>query len=184
MADTSRGPFQILSSREVYKNRWIQVREDEVVRPGGARGIFGVVEMKAGSSVLALTSERDVYLVREFKYAISKDSLETMSGALEEEESPLDAAKRELREELGLEAGQWINLGRVDPFTTIVHSPNYMFLALDLRVTRQSPDEGEVLHVLKIPLQEAVEMVIRGEITHSASCVLILKAERYLLSEG
>lgn len=175
-----KGPYEVLSSRNVYENPWLSVREDQVIRPGGKQGYFGIIEMKAGATVLALTPENEVYLVSEYKYGIERDSIELMSGALERDETPLGAARRELKEELGLEADEWIDLGVVDPFTTAVRSPNYMFLAKGVHEGDQKPDEGEVLEILKTPFAEVIDMVMRSEITHSASCVLILKADRYL----
>ena len=77
MAPNHKGPYEILSTRDVYRNPWIAVREDRVVRPGGAEGFFGVVEMKEGATVLALDPHQDVHLVREFKYAVERDSLGT-----------------------------------------------------------------------------------------------------------
>jgi ADP-ribose pyrophosphatase len=180
MDQETKGPYQVLSTRKAYENPWLSVREDKVIRPGGKEGYFGIIEMKAGSSVLALTQMNEVYLVKEYKYGIERDSIELMSGALEENETPLKAAKRELKEELGLEADEWIDLGTVDPFTTAVRSPNYMFLAMGVKEGEHSRDEGEVLETIKTPLSNAVDMVMRSEITHSASCVLILKADRYL----
>jgi ADP-ribose pyrophosphatase len=85
------GPYQVLSSEPRYRNRWIAVREDRVIRPGGSAGLFGVVQMVAGSSVLALDGEDQVYLVQEYKYAIGRDSLEAVSGAIDAGETPLGA---------------------------------------------------------------------------------------------
>jgi 8-oxo-dGTP pyrophosphatase MutT (NUDIX family) len=172
--------YKILSSKNVYTNQWIKVREDKVIRPGGIEGIFGVVEMKAGSTVLAINSKKEAYLIKEYKYAIQRDSVELMSGGLDNNESPLEAAKRELKEETGLEAEEWVDLGVVDPFTTIINSSNYMFLALDAKKGKQDPEEGERIQVVKYPFKEVIEMVMSNKITHSASCVCILKAARYL----
>lgn len=180
MDNNAKGPYKVLSTRMAYENPWLTVREDRVIRPGGKEGYFGIIEMKAGSSVLAITRQNEVYLVKEYKYGIERHSIELMSGALEADETPLEAAKRELKEELGLEAIEWIDLGVVDPFTTAVHSPNYMFIALDVSEGQQSPEEGEVLEIVKTPLSTAIEMVMRSEITHAASCVLILKADKFL----
>ena len=175
-----KGPFKQIDSREIYKNKWINLREDKVIRPDGKEGIFGIIEMKGGSSVLAMTDNGLVYLTKEYKYGIGRDSLELMSGGMDMGETPLRAAQRELREELGLEAKEWIDLGFVDPFTTIIKSPNYMFLARGVSEIDWTPDEGEPLEIIKVPFSKAIQMVMESQITHSASCVLILKAARYL----
>ncbi|TMQ96806.1 NUDIX hydrolase [Actinomadura soli] len=173
-------PFKLVGTRVVYDNGWIRVDEDSVIRPGGKEGIFGVVNMKEGSTVLPLTEDQDVFLAREYKYGIGKFSIEAMSGGLDVGEDPTDAAKRELMEELGFKAQQWDYLGYVDPFTTVVRSRNHMFLARGLEQGVAQDDPGEVIETIRLPLSEAVEMVLKAEITHSASCVLILKAHLHL----
>jgi ADP-ribose pyrophosphatase len=180
MSSNIKGPFEFLSRKTVYDNPWLRVCEDKVIRPGGGEGYFGVVHMKAGSTVLAISDDGDAYLVKEYKYAVERESLELMSGGLEDEETPLEAARRELKEELGLEAREWIDLGVVDPFTSLINSPNYLFLALGVEEGEPNRDETEVLEVLKVPFAEAVRMVMLSEIRHGASCVLILKAQTYL----
>jgi ADP-ribose pyrophosphatase len=171
-------PYRVISSKSIYQNPWISVREDKVITSSGNKGIFGVVEMKAGST--AMNEKKELYLVKEYKYGIGRESIELMSGGIDGNETPLNAAKRELEEETGLQAKEWIDLGMVDPFTTVIHSPNYMFLALGLEQRSQSLDDDEILDVVKVTFLEALEMVTRSEITHSASCVCILKAYRYL----
>ena len=171
--------YRLQSRLDVYRSRWLYLREDQVVRPDGGAATFGVIEMRAGSSVLAVNDRREVYLVKEYKYGIERFSTEVVSGAIEDGESPLQAAQRELREEVGLSAQDWIELGVIDPFTTIVRSPNHLFLALGVQREESNPDDGEVLECILLPLIQAVEMVMQGGITHGASCVAILKAARY-----
>jgi 8-oxo-dGTP pyrophosphatase MutT (NUDIX family) len=171
-------PFAITDTREVYKNRWMTVREDKVIRPGGQPGIFGVVQMVAGASVLPVTEKDTVWLVREYKYAIERPSLEVISGGVDGDEAPLECAKRELQEEAGLIAARWDDLGRLDPFTTVIRSPNHMFIARGLTVVDATPDPGEHLELVELTFSEAIELVMRGEITHGASCTTILKAAR------
>lgn len=183
-APPASSPFELLASKQIYRNPWISVREDQVVRPGGSKGIFGVVTMKAGSSVLAITEDLQTFLTSEYKYAVGRLSLEVASGAIEEGEEPLDAARRELEEELGIQAGEWLDMGTIDPFTTVISSPNHMFLALGLTFTSQRLDVGEVLSVVRIPFLQAVEKVLSGEISHAASAVLILKAHALLRGRG
>lgn len=183
MSRVVKGPFEVVSTRHIYTNPWITVREDKVVRPGGTQSIFGVVEMMAGSSILALTDDCQVYLAREYKYGLQNYSIETVSGGLEVGETPLETAQRELREEFGMEAREWISLGTIYPFTNVISSASYLFLALGVEVKHPpKPDPGEHIETLKLPLERVVEMVMNGEIVNGSACALILKAHYYLKS--
>ncbi len=174
------GPWTIKETIPKYKNPWIEVREDQVIRPDGKPGIFGIVNMKPGISVLPLDDKGFAYLTDEFHYAIEKDSIEVVSGAIDENEDPIDAAKRELGEELGIKAEEWIELGVVNPFTTAIKSPAYIFLARKLRFTESNQEGTENIKLVKVKFDDAVRMVIESKITHGPSCVLILKAKEFL----
>lgn len=174
------GPLKIKKSIPKYKNPWINVREDQVVMPDGGNGIFGIVDMNPGISVLAVDHENNAYLVEEFRYALGRMSIEVSNGAIDPGETPLEAAQRELREESGIIAKDWIDLGAVNPFTTVINSPSYQFLARKLTFTESQPEKNEFIQKIKMPYKEALEKVMKGEITHSPSCVAILKAQKYL----
>lgn len=174
------GPWIIKETIPKYKNHWIEVSEDQVIRPDGKSGIFGIVKMKAGISVLPLDDAGFVYLTEEFHYAIGKESIEVVSGVIDGEETPISTAKRELQEELGIIANQWIDLGLVNPFTTIINSPAYLFLVKKLKFTKTNLEGTEIIKLRKVKINEAVRMVLESEITHGPSCVLILKAHEYL----
>jgi len=176
----NNGPWKIKDSQVKYKNRWISVREDQVIRPDGKDGIFGVVEMVAGASVLPLDDEGFVYLTKEFHYAIEQDSIEVVSGAIDKDETALEAAKRELKEELGAEADEYVDLGMMNPFTTVVKSPATMYLAKGIKFSEANPEGTEKIDLVKVKFDDAVRMVMNSEITHGQSCVLILKASEYL----
>ncbi len=176
----ANGPFVIQSSATIYSSPWLSLREDQVIRPGGHPGRFAIVTMRAGSSVVAIDGQDRILLAREHKYAVEHETLELVSGGIDDSESALEAAQRELREEAGVSATQWTPLGVIDPFTTSVSSPNHLFMARDLRDSTASPDEGEVVTIVRIPFDDAIDMVLRSEITHGASCVAILKAARHL----
>ena len=174
------GPYEILMSRPIYENPWITVREDEVRHRSGEDAKYGVVTMKPGVTVLPMEDDGSVHLVREFKYALGEESLEAVSGGLESGETPEQAGLREIGEEVGLVAAEWIDMGLVNPFTTVIHSPNYMFLARKLSKVRRTPAAGERIEGIRMPFEDGVEAVLRGEITHGASCVLILKTQQFL----
>jgi 8-oxo-dGTP pyrophosphatase MutT (NUDIX family) len=177
-------PYHLLDTRTICESGVFHLRQDVVEGPGQKRFTFSVAEVKSGSSTLPVAEDGYVYLIKEYKYAVARTSIEVASGAIEEGESPLAAAQRELHEELGLVARRWVDLGRVDPFTTQLISPNHQFLAFDLEQVRKDPDEAEVIERVKLKLDEAVRMVMASEITHAPSCTLILKAQLWLEKQG
>lgn len=177
------GPYKVLDSKKIYKNPWISVREDKVIHPNGKEGIFGVVDVGCeglgGIAVLAINDKKEAYLVKMYQYAIAKESIEVVCGGIEKEESSFEAAKRELKEEVGVEAKEIIDLGEVYSITTIIKSKSYLFLALDIKEGENNLDETESLEVIKIPFDKLVEMVQGSEIFDNTSCTLILKANKY-----
>lgn len=183
MDSLTENPVRRISSREVHRGRLVTLRLDNVVLPHGTEDVYEYVEIKHGASTLALAEDGDVWLVREWKYALGYQTIEVISGGMETGESPEETAHRELREEAGLVARELIPMGRVDPFTTMLRCANYLFLARGIEQVPHDREEGEVMETLRVPLTEAVRMVMDGEITHGSSCVLILKVARWLQRE-
>jgi ADP-ribose pyrophosphatase len=122
--------------------------------------------MVAGVSVLPLDDEGFVYLTEEFHYAIEQVGIEVVSGAVDAGETEDMAAKRELKEELGIEADGWVNLGIINPFTSVVKSPATMYLAKRLHFSTTNPEGTEKINILKVPFDDAVKMVMDSKITH------------------
>lgn len=182
--EKKHGPWTIKSSRERYCHPLIAVREDEVMRPNGEPGTYATVRVKDGVEVLALDDDGDVYLVREFRYALGQENVEAVGGGLEEGETPEEAARREMEEELKLTAEEFVELGKVYQITSLVESSSVLFLARKLRPGGREGDASERIEVVKMPLAEAVRRALEGEFTHSTSCVLILRAHHYLRQNG
>ncbi len=174
-----KNPWKVKSSRTIYQKPWIKFTEDEVVRPDGKDGTHIAIKIVEGVTVLPVDNKGNVYLIEEFKYAISKWSLEAISGAIEPGEDKLQAAKRDLKEEIGAEAGEWIYIGMIDPFTSVLTSPGYMYIAKDLKFKKYNREGTETMKIVKMPLKEAIEAIGR-DINHAASYVLLLKASDYL----
>ncbi|HEY9602740.1 MAG TPA: NUDIX hydrolase [Allocoleopsis sp.] len=174
------GPWIIKERTHKYQDSFINVRQDQVVRPDGQPSTYSTVVMKPGVAILPIDSDRTVYLVKQFRYALGKESLEVVSGALEENEPPFEAAQREIHEELGIKAKEWSELGVFDIDTSIIHCPVHLFLARQL-MFREAHQEGtETIEPVRISLDAAVQMVMESKITHAPSCVLILKAHNAL----
>jgi len=173
------GPWTICGTREVYRDPWIHLQVDQVVRPDGNSGTYCTVRLKSGVCVIAMDEEKNVFLTKEFHYAVGRVTVEGVSGGIEEGESALSTAQRELKEELGIAAQRFKSLGVVDPFTAAILSPTELFLAEELSFGTPEHEGTEVIELVKVPLATALQWVDEGTITHAPSCVALLKIARY-----
>ena len=179
-AQEQRGGWTVLGSDLLYQNPWIRVREDQVIQPDGKQGIFGVVELGPMVAVLPVHDDGSVSLVRVFRYTINAECIETVAGGIGEDETAEDAARRELQEEIGLAAGELVDLGETHQMTEVVVSPVRLFVARGLRRVSSDQDPTEELSRLDVPLSEAVSWALHGRIVHAATAALVLRAAHLL----
>ena len=178
------GPWTVESSERLYADEFAEVWVDEVSRPGVEPLRRVTMRMKPGVAVLALDGEGSAHLVETFRYGVGKDCVEVVQGGTEGDEEPEVAARRELKEELGAEAEELIDMGLVDAVTSQVYSPARIFLARGLTFGEPDRESTESLRPLNVKFEEAVRMVLDGEITQGISCVLILKSKLFLEGEA
>ena len=176
--------WQTTTSRTVYENPWIRVREDEVVRPDGSDGIFGVVELQNEAAfVVALDDDDRVLLVHIDRYTVG-ESWEVVSGGTDGED-PLVAARRELLEEAGLEADEWTPAGVMYALNGVCKARETVFIARGLRETSDASatraEEGITANRW-VPLAEALAMSTTGELTDGESIAALAMAQAKLFS--
>ncbi len=172
-------PWKTVGTRLVYQNEWISVREDSVLRPDGSPGIYGVVDTRIATGVIALTTKQEVYLIGQWRYPLERYSWEIVEGGTDEGELPLDAIKRELKEEAGLVAKEWQQLGGEVHLSNCFSSERaLLYVASDLQKVPSEPDATEVLQVKKVPLSECLAMIDSGEITDAMSVIGLLRLQQ------
>jgi 8-oxo-dGTP pyrophosphatase MutT (NUDIX family) len=175
-------PWKTLSTKEIYDNPWIHVREDQVINPAGGNGIYGVVSFKnIAIGIVPVDNEGFTYLVGQFRYALEEYSWEIPEGGGLKGIDILDSAKRELKEETGLSANRWTNICRIHTSNSVCDEEGFIFLAQDLTAGENELEATEHdLIIKRIHLKEAVQMVMKNEITDSLSIAGILKTAKIL----
>lgn len=173
-------PWETVSTRVVYDNPWIRVREDEVVRPDGLPGIYGVVHFKNLAVGVLAVEEGMLYLVGQHRYPLGRYSWEIPEGGCPEGEDPLSAAQRELEEETGLRARRWTRMGEAHLSNSVSDELAVWFLAEGLEQGERNPEGTERLEVRRVSLKEARALIESGEMTDALS---VLAIQQLLLSQ-
>jgi 8-oxo-dGTP pyrophosphatase MutT (NUDIX family) len=168
------GRFVRRTRRVAYDNAWITVWHDEVSRPDGSPGIYGVVHFQnLAAGVVALDDQDRVALVGQHRYTMDAYSWEIPEGGVPDGESAQEGARRELREETGVEASTWRELARVDLSNSISDERAVLFLATGLTHGEAEADPTEALELRWVPFDEALAMTLDGRITDAMSVVAI-----------
>jgi len=170
--------WQTLSCETVYDNPWISVSHREVTAPTGSPGIYGLVHFKnCAVGVVPIDAEANTWLVGQQRYTLGEYSWEIPEGGAPSGESPLNAAIRELREETGIIATRWTHLLDLHTSNSVTDEVAQAFIAEDLSFTDAAPDPSEDLTIKKLPLRDAISMVLDGEITDALSMASLMKVQ-------
>jgi 8-oxo-dGTP pyrophosphatase MutT (NUDIX family) len=163
--DTAGPSITTLSSREVYRNHWMRLREDQILRSNGKNGIYGVVDKDDSAIILPIDGDR-IWLVEQFRYTIQERAWELPQGGWEMEiENPEELARGELKEELGLEAAEMTHLGSLWIAYGFTRQKQHVFLATGLTQTGKQPDAEEHDLVMRsVAVSEFERMMLDGTI--------------------
>ncbi len=173
-----------LESRYIYKGKIINVRKDTAELPDGNTALREVVEHPGGVCVAAITDAGELLTVRQYRYPYARIITEIPAGKRNNaQEDPLECGKRELREETGAVADEYIFLGELYPTPGYCGEIIYMYAARGLKFVGAQPDSDEFLNAEKIPFEKAVQMVMSGEIKDAKTQAAVLKL-KYLKDNG
>lgn len=172
----AKNPWIRRSRRVAYENPWIVVQHDEVQRPDGAPGIYGVVHYRNRAiGIVARDEQKRVILVGQYRYTLDLYSWEIPEGGGPLDEEPLSAAQRELREETGLRAERWRVLGTAHLSNSVSDEEAIYYLAEGLTQGEAEPEGTEQLALRWVDFAEALRMVHTGEITDALSVIALLR---------
>lgn len=157
-----------------YENKFIEVYHDDVTQPNGEPGYYGVVHFRNRAIGIVALDELDrVLLVGQFRYPLDAYSWEIVEGGGPMNEDPLEAARRELKEETGFTATEWQLIAKAHLSNSVTDEEALMFLATGLNAGEPDPEGTEKLNVQRVPFEEALRQVLDGRITDSMSVIAI-----------
>jgi 8-oxo-dGTP pyrophosphatase MutT (NUDIX family) len=169
-------PWGVSSSQVVYDNPWITLTEYQAIAPTGRPALYGKVGMKNEAiGVVPLHEDGTVTLVGQNRFALANYSWELPEGGAPHGEDPLDGAKRELAEEVGLRAADWRLILRMELSNSVTDETAYGFLAMDLSPTDTAPDETEDLAIARVPFREALDAAMAGHMPDAITVALLLR---------
>ncbi|RME76518.1 MAG: NUDIX hydrolase [Chloroflexi bacterium] len=171
--------WKTLSSRQVYRNPWINVREDIAQMPNGKTTIYGVVECPEAVGVLPFVDDDHVILVRQYRYVFAEDHRwEMPTGAVKPGEPLTEAARRELREEIGFTAADLQFLCTFFSSKSVMREVAHLYIGRGLSQAYAPPDETEFLEVAIFPFTQVLQMTLTSEIRDSMTVIAVLHAAR------
>ncbi|HXC07246.1 MAG TPA: NUDIX hydrolase [Bacteroidia bacterium] len=184
MATENENPWKTLSSEQVYESPWISVTKHDVLNPSGNPGTYSVVHFKnLAIGILALDENNNTWLVGQYRYPIEEYTWEIPEGGGNRTIPPLESAKRELKEETGIEARQWTLIQEMHLSNSATDEFCLLYLAQDLSFGEAEPEDTEQLQIRKIPFDELYKEVLDGKITDSLTITSVLKVKLMILEK-
>lgn len=174
----SEEAWKTLSSRPIYRNRWLSLREDLVGLPDGRTTIYGVVTCGECVGILPFLDSRTVLLVKQYRYIAQRAPWEMPTGGIHAAESIEAAAQRELSEEIGYQAGKLTPLSTFHTSKSVMDETAHLLIGEELTSLERPPDDTEFIQVRAFPFTDALQMVLQGEIVDAMTIIAVLHAAR------
>lgn len=180
----AENPWTTKSSEVKYENTWIRIIEHQVINPAGNDGIYGVVHFRTKAiAIIPLDEQYNTWIVGQYRYPLHSYEWEIVEGGCHEGSTPLETAKRELHEEVGLQAESYEMILEMQLSNSTTDEVSYSFIAKGISYIGEAPEEDEKFVIRKLPFEEVYQMTMRGEIRDGLSVATILKT-KLLIDSG
>lgn len=171
--------WKTVSSRSVYQNPWLRLREDIAEMPNGRTTVYGVIECTPCVGVLAFLDDDHVVMVRQYRYVFGENERwEMPTGGVKPGETPEEAARREMREEIGYTAADLQPLSTYYTSKAVMREVAHLFIGRSLTKVEAMPDETEFLEVAVLPFDQVLQMTLTSEIRDGMTVIAVLHAAR------
>jgi len=170
----------LIERTSIYKGRIVNLSIDKVELPNGRVCELEMIRHQGAAAVVPIDEEKNVLLVKQYRYAASGWLLEVPAGKLDAGEPPEECAKREVEEETGYKPGELIPMGWVFTTPGFTDERIWLYLARDLKQTKQNLQTDEVLTVEKMPFRDAFQLALKGDIHDAKTVCALLRAPRYM----
>ena len=178
--DTQRKKATVKKTSEVYKGRIFNFVAEELTLPNGCHAEMAFVRHPGSIAVVPLMEDHSVVMELQYRHPVGEYLFEIPAGTMEPGESPLDCAQRELIEETGFQAQEFIQLGKVHILPAYSDEEIHIFLAKGLTPVKQNLDPDEIIEVVTYPLEQAVRMIDEGKITDALTILSLQMARSYI----
>ena len=173
--------WQTINSREIHRNPWYRVMQDDIVMPSGQQGKYTYIDRLTAVVIAALTADNELYLVGQYRYPIKKFSWELPKGTIEKSDADLlESAQHELLEEVGLAAKSWEDIGSYFLDIGLTNQLAHLYLARDLEQKQALPDYTEFLSSKKVNLSDMEELIRKNEIVDNNTIAAFYKLKLFL----
>jgi len=169
-----------ITSEKKFEGRIFNVEVLDVELPDGKKGYRELVNHPGGVGIVALTDDNKILMVRQYRKPIEKDIIEIPAGKLEKGEDPLVCGKRELEEETGYRAKEFVSLGYLYPSPGFANEVTHLYLAWGLEKGNVNPDEDEYLDILELSVNDIYSAIMKNEINDAKTVIGFFKAMEYI----
>jgi len=177
MTGQRHGPWTINDVHTAYENPWVKIRHHDVARPDGKPGVYGVVSFaNLAIGVLPLFADGTVPMVGQFRFPLARETWELPEGGGPKDQPPLASAQRELKEETGCTAENWVEYGQADLSNSVTDERAHLFLAWDLTQGEAAPEPDEVFTYKRVTFGELLQDIHTGRVDDALTQLLVLTA--------